>query len=107
MVSFRSLFEVMQCVQVLPFVFGNPALGDLVDGDRIEVVQLFTSPADCGNEVGVLQTPEVLRYRLTGHVQVLAKPAQCLAIMGPQRVQQAPSCRIGEGLEHFVHVHGL
>jgi hypothetical protein len=27
--------------------------------------------------------------------------------VGPQRVQQAPSCRIGEGLEHFVHVHSL
>src|SRR4030042_2665657 len=105
MVSFQPLLEVPQGVQVLPLELLDPTLVDLVNGDRVEVVQFFAPPANRRNQVGVLQSPEVLRDRLAGHVEVRAELPQRLAALRSKTVEQTPPCRIGECLEHLVHVH--
>ncbi len=86
MISFGSFFEVTQCVQVLPFVFLNPTLVDLVDGDGVEIVQFLAPTADRRNEVGVLQAPEVLRDRLARHVEMRAEFPQRLAATRSQTI---------------------
>jgi hypothetical protein len=42
---FRSPLQVTECVQVPPLVFLDPTLVDVVNGDGVEVVQLFAPPA--------------------------------------------------------------
>jgi hypothetical protein len=83
MLPLRLLFELTQEIQVVSLVFLNPTLVYLVDGDRVEVVELFAPPADGRNKVGVLQSPEVLRDRLARHVQVYTE--------FPQRLTAAPA----------------
>ena len=77
-ISFHPGLEVTQGVQAVKLVLFDPTDVYLVNGDRVEVVQLFTAPADSRNQVGVLQSPQVLRHRLAGHVEVSAELSQGL-----------------------------
>ncbi len=86
MISFGSFFEIPQHVQGLLFIFLNPTLVDLVDGDGVQIVQLLAPPADGRNEVGVLQAAEVLRDRLARHHEVRTKFPQRLASTGAQAI---------------------
>ena len=105
MVSFRPFLEVSQGIQVLTLVFFDPAFVYFMDGDWIEVMKLFTPPANCRDEVGILEPFEMLRDRLAGHVELCAELSQRLAALRAQSVQQTPSRRVSEGLEHIVNIH--
>src|ERR1700730_16427909 len=102
-ISFQPLLEVAQCVQPSPLVFLDPTFIDLVERNRIEVMQLFSPPADRRHQVGSLESREVLRDRLAGHVEVRAEVPQRLAVLRSEAVEQTPSCGTGERLENFVH----
>ena len=45
----------------------------------------------------------MLGHRLAGHVQVLAKFTQSLAIILVQLVEQLSPAAIGQGFENFIH----
>lgn len=58
-----------------------------VNRDRVEIVQLLTPAAYGYHQVGVLQSPQVLRDRLACHVETSAELAQGLAAPCSQGVE--------------------
>ena len=81
-VSSSARLEVSEGVHAVTVVRRDPALGDLVDGCRVEVVELLPPAANGRDEVGRLEHREVLAHRLPGHVQPGAELAQGLAVAG-------------------------
>jgi len=55
----------------MAFVFVNPTPIDLVDRDRIEIVELLASAPDDDDEICFFQDDEMLAHCLTGHVEQL------------------------------------
>jgi hypothetical protein len=51
---------------MLLFKLLNPPFVNLVDGDRIEIVQLLASSPHRSNQIGIIETREVLRDGLPG-----------------------------------------
>jgi hypothetical protein len=105
MVSFRPFLEVSQGIQVLTLVFFDPAFVYFMYGDRVEVVQFFTPSSYRGDQLSVFKPGEMLRDRLAGHIEMCAELSQRLAALRAQSVQQTPSRRVSEGLEHIVNIH--
>ncbi len=105
MVSFRPFLEVMQGVQVLTLVFFDPASVYFVNGDGIEIMQFFTASANCHNQVCVFQPLEVLRDRLTRHVELCTELSQRLAAVRTQGIEQTPPRGISKGFEHIINIH--
>src|SRR6185312_2349926 len=97
-------FQVGQGVDATAVVLPDPALPDLVDGRRVQVVQLLPAAAERRDEVRGLEHGEVLADGLPGHVELRAELAQGLAVAGVQAVQQPPAAGIGERPERVVHV---
>ena len=87
----------------MAFEFPDPALGDLVDRHRIEVVQLLAAALDGGDQIGLLQNPQVLAHGLPRHVETRAELVERLSVVGPQAVEQFPAARIGQRPEHLIH----
>ena len=58
------------------------------------------------DEICRFQNCDVLRYRLSRHVLLLAKLAQRLAVPGTETIQQLPPHRIGKRAEYRIHAHG-
>ena len=104
--SFEFLLQIAECLQPAALVFADPPLIDIVNGDRIEVVELFAAAPDDCDEVGLLEDFEVLGDSLARHGEQRAKPSQRLPAALVQRIEQLASAGIGEGLEHVVHVDG-
>src|SRR5688572_3601972 len=76
LVFFETLFQIAQRLKAMAFVFANPALGDLVQRHRIEVMQLLAPAPDRGDEVRRFQNDEVFGHCLPRHVEVLAQFTQ-------------------------------
>src|SRR5208337_5527159 len=93
-VSFRPLFRVAQSIQMLRLVFYDPALVYFMNGDRFEIVKLFTASSYRGNQVCVFKPRKMLGDRLSGHVYVRAELSQRLAAVCAQRIQQASPGRV-------------
>lgn len=97
------LLEVAEGLQPVPFVFADPALVDFVDGDGVEVVELFATVPDGGDEVGVLEEIEVLGHGLAAHIEMLAERGERLAVVLVQQVEQLAAAGIGQSFENIVH----
>src|SRR6266536_164030 len=69
---FQISLELAEREQARAFVFADPAVGDLVDGDGIEVVQLLAPAPECRHEIRFLQNSEMLGDRLA----VMSRPLQ-------------------------------
>jgi len=100
---FEMLLEVAEGLQAVALVFADPALVDFVDGDGVEVVELFAAVPDGGDEIGVLEEVQVLGNSLTAHIEVLAESGESLAVVFVQQVEQLAAAGIGQGFEHVVH----
>jgi hypothetical protein len=100
---FEMFREVAEGLQTVALVFADPALVDFVNGDGIEVVELFAAVPDGGDEVGVLEEVEVLGHGLAGHVEVLAEGGEGLTVVFVQQVEQLAAAGIGQGFENVVH----
>ena len=92
-----------ESLQAVTLVFADPALVDFVDGDGVEVVELFAAVPDGGDEVGVLEEIEVLGHGLPGHVEVLAEGGEGLAVVLVQQIEQLAAAGIGQSFENVVH----
>ena len=77
---------------------------NLVQRNRVQVVQLESSAPHAGDEIGGLEHREVLAHRLARHFEVLAQLAERLAVVLPQPVQQQPTARVRKRLEDHVHL---
>lgn len=84
-------------------VLADPALVNLMNRNRIQVVQ-FLAPAPYDNDqIRIFEQEKVLGYGLTTDVQFPAKLAQSLPVVGVESVEQFPASGIRERLEHHVH----
>src|SRR6516225_7116211 len=105
--SLQSFLEFAQCLQPVAFEFPDPALGDVVDRHRVEVVQLLSALLHGGDQIGLLQNPQMLADRLPRHVEARAEFVQGLAVVRTQPVEQFPAAGIGQGFEHLIHSHNM
>jgi len=87
----------------MTIVFADPAVVDLVNRDRVQVMQFFAAVPDNRYEIRFLQQQEVLRHRLARHGQVAAQLIQRLAAFAVQDVQQTSAAFVGEGFKHCIH----
>ena len=84
-------------------VLGDPALLDLADRDRVEVVQLRPPHLLGDDEPGPFEHGEVLHHAEPGdRREHLAQLAERLPVAGEQGVEQLAPPGVGEGLEHVV-----
>lgn len=97
------LLQVAERLQVVAFVFADPALVDFVDGDGVEEMELLAAVPDRGDEVGLLEEVEMLRHGLAGHIEVLAERGEGLAVVLVQEVEQLATAGIGQGFENVIH----
>src|SRR5947208_2868905 len=61
--------KLAQCTKPRALIFADPALGDFVDRDGIQIVELLAPAPHRGHQIGVFQYCQVLRYRLARHIQ--------------------------------------
>src|SRR6185437_11058354 len=87
-VSFESAFQVREGAKPWLVEFRHPALGDRVDRDDVDEVQLLAALPLRRDEVRVLEDREVLRDGLARHVQSFAKCRERLAVLPAQAVEQ-------------------
>lgn len=92
---FQDAFELGQRVKLLPLKLVDPPLADLVDGDGIQVVELFAASPHGDDQVGRLQNPQMLHHRLPAHREPLAQLAERLPVVLKQTVQQLAARGIG------------
>src|SRR6266516_2894929 len=106
-VFFETLFQIAQRLKSMAFVFGNPALGDLVNRHWIEISQLLAPAPDDDDKVRRLQQEEMLGHRLPRHVEVFTQLAERLPVALVQLVEQLSAAFVRQGLEHGIHLGSL
>src|SRR6516165_1674676 len=103
----QASLEFGERTQANALVFPDPALGDLIDRNWIEVVQLLAAAPRRGDQIGALENGEVLAHRLPRHVEARTQLAQGLAIVRAQPIKKLPAARVGQRLEHLIHGHNM
>ena len=66
-------------------------------------MKFFPAPPKRDDELCLDQQSEMFRDPLPGHLQVLAKLIQGLAILGMELIEQGATTGIGQGFEDGVH----
>src|SRR5712675_3247563 len=99
MLLLQTFLELGERAQAMALVFADPTLRDVVDRNRIEIVQLLAAALDGRDEVRAFQDGEVLahglaRHRRSGSGQPLAKLVQGLAVRLEEPIEQLPAARI-------------
>ena len=97
------LLQIAQGLELGPLVLADPALVNFVDGNGIEVVELFAAVPDHGEEVGVFEDFEVLGHGLARHVEVGAEVAERAPVGLVQLIEKLSAAGIGERFENFIH----
>lgn len=97
-------FQFRQHTQSAPFVFVDPAIGDVLDRQRVQIVQLLAAAPNGDHKSRRFEQLEVLGYRLPRHVEVFAKLSERLTVVRSQLIEQLPATGIGQSLEHLIHV---
>src|SRR5882724_9063007 len=88
----------------MAFILANPTLVNLVQRRRIEVMQLFTSTPNDGDEVRPLQYGQMLGHCLPGDVEMFTQLSQGLPVARPQLVEQLSTASVSQSFEHLVHL---
>ena len=94
----------MQRVKPRIFECLDPAMLNLMQRNRIQVVQLAPPAPDGADEVGRLEHRQMLAHRLPRHLEVLAQLAECLAVVLSKPIQQQPAARVRQRPEDPVHL---
>src|SRR5277367_5488156 len=103
--SFQFFLERGQGGKVVALEFPDPTFGDLVDGNGIDVVELFPPSPLPGYETRLPENGEMLGDRLARHGEPRAQLAQRLAVLPVQPVKQLPPARVGQGVKQGVVIH--
>jgi hypothetical protein len=77
---FERFLEIGQNSQPGLFKLADPSLGNLVDRDGIEIVQLLATLFERHDEVGLFEHGQMLHDRLARHVMAFAQLTQCLPV---------------------------
>ena len=94
----------MQCVKPIIFERLNPAVGNLMQRNGIQVVQLEPSTPHAADQVGRLEHREVLAHRLACHFEVLAQLTERLAVVLAKPIQQQPPAGIRQCSKDLIHL---
>src|SRR5215213_6732081 len=92
-------FQLAERDQFPALEFLDPAFADLMDRNRIEVVQLLAAMPERGDEIGRFEDPKVLCDRLPRHGEAIAEFVQRLSVPGMKPVEQRAPRRIGKRFE--------
>jgi hypothetical protein len=103
-VLFETFFQIAERLKAMAFVFADPALGDLVDRHRIEIMQLLAPAPDDVDQLRRFEQQQVFGYRLPRHVEVRAQFAERLPVAPMQLVEQLPAAFVSQGFEHCIHL---
>src|SRR5512132_631499 len=101
-VSFEPDLEIAQRMKTLVLEFPDPAVVNLVNGHRVEVVELFAPPPHRGDQIRVFEHAKMLGDGLPRHLEVLAQFAERQAALRMQAIEQLPAAWICQRLEHLV-----
>src|SRR5213592_2545128 len=96
-------FQFAERGKLAALEFLDPPLADLMDRNRIEIVQLLAAMPERADEVGRLENRKVLRHRLPRHDEAVAELVQGLSVFGVKPVQQRPPRSIGQRFEDLIH----
>src|SRR3954468_24891820 len=88
-------FQLAERGEFSALEFPDPPFADLMDRDRVEIMQLLAAMPERGDEVGRLENPKVFRNGLPRHREAVAEFVQRLSVFGVKPVQQRASRRIG------------
>src|SRR4030095_8971046 len=96
-------FQLAERCKFPALEFSDPAFADLMDRNRIEIVQLLAAMPERGDEVGRFENPKVLCHRLPRHGEAVAEFIQRLSVFGVKPVEQRAPRRIGKRFEDLIH----
>jgi len=97
--------QLTQYVEARTFVLPDPPLCNLVDRDRIQIVQLVPALPAGDDQAGLLKQSKMLGDRLPRHLQPRAQLVQGLAVLHKQRVQQMPATPVCQRTEDCIFIH--
>jgi hypothetical protein len=100
---FDLIFEIGQRVDAGIFKLADPAVDNVSEWDRIEIVKLASSLPVNRDQIGFFQYSEMLRDPLTGHGEALAQIIQALSAFLKKAVEKQAARLIGKGLEDICH----
>jgi hypothetical protein len=86
-------------------VLTDPAFGDFVDRNGIEVMLLVSPAFKCGDEIGAFENAEMLADGLPRHAKADAQIAEALTVIFKEPIEQFAAGGIGEGFEDGVSIH--
>src|SRR5215470_1467307 len=93
---FQISLEFAKRLDAMTIVFADPAVINLMNRDRVEVMKFFTAAPDDGQEVCFLEQKKMLCDGLAGHEEVGAKVVESLAVLGKQKVEETSAAFVGE-----------
>jgi hypothetical protein len=73
------------------------------DGNRVEEVELLPALLLRDDQSGILQYAEVLHDAEAGHVEASSEGGEGLSVLAEERIEEAATGGVGEGLEDGVH----
>jgi hypothetical protein len=103
----EASLQITQGAEAALLVFVDPALGDLPERDRIKIMELLPASPKRNDEVRFGQEGKMFGYGLAGHIEVLAKFTQRLAIVAMQPIEERSSARIGQSFKDVVHSENI
>ena len=66
-------------------------------------MKLFPASPKGDNKLGPAEDTEMLAHRLAGHLKMLAKLSEGLAVVLVELVKQRAAAFVGQGFEHVIH----
>ena len=105
-VGFKCLeasLQITQGAEAALLVFVDPALGDLLEWDRIEIMELLPASPQRNDKVRFGQESKMFGHGLARHIEVLAKFTQGLAIVAMQLIEERASARVSQSFKDVVH----
>jgi hypothetical protein len=104
---FEAFFQIAQRVQAMAFVFGDPALVNLMQRHRIQVMQFLSPMPYHIDQLCSLEQSQVLRDTLPGHGEPFTQLAQGLTAAPVQLIEQLATTVIGQGFKDRIHIFNM
>lgn len=95
--------QIIERAVARALVFVDPTFGNLLEGRRIQVVELFASPPKWDDQLGFDQKSKVFGDALPCDVEMAAELVEGLTIVRMELVEQGAAAGVGEGFENGVH----
>jgi hypothetical protein len=98
-------FQVGEEAEASSLVLADPAIGNLVNGYGVEVVQFFAAAAERSDKAGFFQNAQVFRNSLARHLEILAEIAQGLSVFRVKAIEQEAAAGVGQRFEYPIVMH--